>query len=119
MPAPSTPHLSQRPCPPAPCGQPFLGTRPSRTHQILFGSATNANILVNLQPEALSHLLPPPAAAALCLAIRAGYCLSLLSTFALLNWALRETVAGLVCGAPAPRTAAGFLGLRWGFLFSS
>ena len=79
---------------------------------MLFGSDTNANILVNLQPEAISRLIPEALAAPLCFAIRAGYCVSLVSTFALLNWALRETVSGLVFGVRAPPSTAGFLGLR-------
>lgn len=49
--------------------------------QIVFGSHTDANILNNLSPENISPLLGAPVASVLCFAIRAGYCVSLISTF--------------------------------------
>lgn len=65
---------------------------------LLFGSSTNANILVNLTPEAVALYIPPPTAALLCFFIRLGYCMCLMSTFAMLNWALRETVTNMMFG---------------------
>ena len=67
---------------------------------VLFGSATNANILTNLTPAAVAAYVGAPAAAALCFGIRLGYCACLMATFTMLNWALRETVATLATGAP-------------------
>lgn len=82
---------------------------------VVFGSHTDANILNNLTPENVTPLVGAPLARFLCFAVRAGYCVCLVSTFALLNWALRETVSNLVFGAPSPPGAA-FYGLSWGLL---
>lgn len=81
----------------------------------LFGPATADNILLNLTPEAVARYLPPASATALCFFIRLGYCLCLMSTFAMLNWALRETVTQAAFGVdmlPGP----GFLAVSFSIL---
>ncbi|GAB4822493.1 hypothetical protein N2152v2_009539 [Parachlorella kessleri] len=75
---------------------------------MLFGSDTQENILNNFVPGTLAHLVGPVPANILSFAIRLGYCICLMATFALLNWALRETVAQLAFGRTHLSTA-GFL----------
>eukprot|EP00889_Picochlorum_renovo_P004354 jgi/Picre1/31384/NNA_006736.t1 len=59
---------------------------------------SEANILLNLRPEAVEEYISPVAASLLCFAIRLAYCVCLMSTFAMLNWALRETLTNLIFG---------------------
>ncbi|KAI7843114.1 hypothetical protein COHA_003285 [Chlorella ohadii] len=66
----------------------------------LFGSSTNANILNNLTPQGLAPIIGPTAGSVLSFCVRLGYCICLMSTFAMLNWALRETVTKLLFGKP-------------------
>ena len=65
---------------------------------LIFGSKTEGNILINLTPEAISTIIPKNAAVIMCFSFRLGYCTCLLSTFAMLNWALRSTVTKLTLG---------------------
>lgn len=67
---------------------------------LLFGSSTQANILNNLAPSSLSPIVGTTVASALSFSIRLGYCISLTATFAMLNWALRETVTKLIFKTP-------------------
>lgn len=82
---------------------------------MLFGPDTNANILNNLTPEGLSEFVAPGLAAFLSVAIRAGYCLCLMATFAMLNWALRQTLSRRLLGVEMPEGAA-FYGVSYGIL---
>lgn len=68
----------------------------------LFGSQTKENVLLNLNPDALTTYIPPLAANALCFAIRLGYCLCLMTTFTMLNWSLRETISDMWLGVHMP-----------------
>lgn len=45
---------------------------------LLFGSSTEANILLNLRPEAVEEYISPVAASLLCFAIRLAYCVCLM-----------------------------------------
>jgi hypothetical protein len=82
---------------------------------LVFGSGTHANILTNLSPEALEAFLPQSLALLVSSGIRLGYCLCLFSTFAMLNWALRETLALAAFGTlHLPRHT--FLGLSYSIL---
>jgi hypothetical protein len=65
---------------------------------LLFGSHTEANILLNLRPEVVEEYIHPKAASLLCLLIRIAYCICLMSSFTMLNWALRETLTVNIFG---------------------
>lgn len=65
---------------------------------LLFGSHTEANILLNLRPEVVEEYISPNAASLLCLSIRVAYCMCLMSSFTMLNWALRETLTVNIFG---------------------
>ena len=65
----------------------------------LFGSATEGNVLVNLRPEVVAAYTPRAVANILCLGIRILYLLVVLSSFPMLNWALRETASSYLFGA--------------------
>ncbi|EFN60084.1 hypothetical protein CHLNCDRAFT_133392 [Chlorella variabilis] len=73
---------------------------------ILFGSSTLANILNNLTPDSLAPVVGQAMGSVLSFANRLGYCISLMvrislmATFAMLNWALRETVTKLLFHKP-------------------
>lgn len=67
---------------------------------ILFGSSTQANILNNLTPDSLAPVVGQAMGSVLSFANRLGYCISLMATFAMLNWALRETVTKLLFHKP-------------------
>lgn len=73
---------------------------------VLFGSHTDANILNNLTPEGLQAFVPHTLALLISFGIRAGYCMCLMATFAMLNWALRETVSTSLFGVEELRGAA-------------
>uniref|UniRef100_A0A1D2A8A4 Amino acid transporter transmembrane domain-containing protein n=2 Tax=Auxenochlorella protothecoides TaxID=3075 RepID=A0A1D2A8A4_AUXPR len=73
---------------------------------MLFGPDTDANILNNLTPEGLAAFVPHTFAAVLSIAVRAGYCLCLVATFAMLNWALRQTLSRIALGVDMPEGAA-------------
>jgi len=45
---------------------------------LLFGSSTEANILLNLRPEAVEEYVSPVVASLLCFAIRVAYCVCLM-----------------------------------------
>lgn len=66
----------------------------------LFGSHTQANILNNLTPEGLAPIIGVGPGRVLSFAVRLGYCTCLMATFAMLNWALRETLSKLLFGTP-------------------
>ncbi|PSC67577.1 hypothetical protein C2E20_8765 [Micractinium conductrix] len=82
----------------------------------LFGSATQANILNNLTPVGLAPIIGRPAGTALSFAIRLGYCTCLMATFAMLNWALRETVTKLLFNNKAMLPGPGFYALSYSLL---
>jgi amino acid permease len=65
----------------------------------LFGSATEGNVLVNLRPEVVEAYTPRAVADIICLGIRILYLLVVVSSFPMLNWALRETVSSYLFGA--------------------
>jgi sodium-coupled neutral amino acid transporter 2 len=65
---------------------------------VLFGSSTENNILLNLRPEAVEKYISLQAATVLCFSMRLAYFLVLVSSFAMLNWALRETLTKLMFG---------------------
>lgn len=81
----------------------------------LFGSSTQANILNNLTPQRLAPIIGAPAGAALSFAVRLGYCTCLMATFAMLNWALRETVTKLLFDKPM-LPGGGFYALSYALL---
>lgn len=82
---------------------------------MLFGPDTQANILNNLTPEGLGQFVPLCVASVLSVGVRLGYCLCLMATFAMLNWALRQTLSRMVLGVDMPQGAA-FYGLSYGIL---
>lgn len=82
---------------------------------LLFGTGTRDNILLNLNPDAISRYIPEASATVLCFMIRVGYCMCLMSTFAMLNWALRETVTMTLFGVEMLH-GGGFLIVSWGIL---
>lgn len=65
---------------------------------LLFGSHTEPNVLLNLRPEVVEEYIHPKAASFLCLSIRVAYCMCLMSSFTMLNWALRETLTVNIFG---------------------
>ncbi|KAK9815771.1 hypothetical protein WJX72_009225 [[Myrmecia] bisecta] len=63
---------------------------------IVFGSSTDGDVLRNITPENLTPLIGRTPAEVFCTAVRLAYCICLSAAFALVNWALRETLASLI-----------------------
>lgn len=82
----------------------------------LFGSHTSANVLNNLTPEGLAVFVPETVAQVVSFAVRAGYCVCLVSTFTMLNWTLRSTVSTLIWKEHMPATKLHFFGLTYALL---
>jgi len=65
----------------------------------LFGGRTEGNVLVNLRPEVVQAFLPGPLANILCMGVRVLYLGVIVSSFPMLNWALRETCSSYLFGS--------------------
>ena len=84
----------------------------------LFGSATEGNVLVNLRPEVVEMYMPRAFADALCLGIRVLYLLVIVSSFPMLNWALRETASSYLFGSRMLESQSHFLLFSFGLVLS-
>lgn len=82
----------------------------------LFGSATEGNVLVNLRPEVVEAYTPRAVANILCLGIRILYLLVVVSSFPMLNWALRETASSYLFGARTLEGEREFLVFSFGLV---
>ena len=82
----------------------------------LFGSATEGNVLVNLRPEVVEAYTPRAVADIICLGIRILYLLVVVSSFPMLNWALRETVSSYLFGARTLVREGAFLLFSFGLV---
>jgi sodium-coupled neutral amino acid transporter 2 len=84
----------------------------------LFGSATEGNVLVNLRPEVVDAYMSERLAAFLCLTVRILYLLVIISSFPMLNWALRETTASYLFGSRTLEGQGKFLLFSFGLVLA-